>query len=157
MNYGYARVSTINQHIDRQVEALLKSGIKKKNIYIDYKSDKDFNRKNYKELIKKDDLVLIKSIDRLGRNYNMIIDEWRLITKIIEANIKVIDMPLLNTQDNDNLVGKLISDIVLQLLSFVAQNERETLKSRQLEGIKSAKKKVKFGQPKLNYYLNLIK
>ena len=141
MNYGYARVSTINQHIDRQVEALFKSGIKKKNIYIDYKSDKDFNRKNYKELIKKDDLVLIKSIDRLGRNYNMIIDEWRLITKIIEANIKVIDMPLLNTQDNDNLVGKLISDIFLQLLSFVAQNERETLKSRQLEGIKSSKKR----------------
>lgn len=141
MNYGYARVSTINQHIDRQIEALLKSGIKKKNIYIDYKSDKDFNRKNYKELIKKDDLVLIKSIDRLGRNYNMIIDEWRLITKIIEANIKVIDMPLLNTQDNDNLVGKLISDIFLQLLSFVAQNERETLKSRQLEGIKSSKKR----------------
>ena len=140
MNYGYARVSTINQHIDRQVEALLKSGIKKKNIYIDYESDTDFNRKNYKELIKKDDLVLIKSIDRLGRNYNMIIDEWRLITKTIEANIKVIDMPLLNTQDNNNLVGKLISDIVLQLLSFVAQNERETLKSRQLEGIKSAKK-----------------
>lgn len=142
MNYGYARVSTINQHIDRQVEALFKSGIKKKNIYIDYESDKDFNRKIYKELIKKDDLVLIKSIDRLGRNYNMIIDEWRLITKTIEANIKVIDMPLLNTQDNNNLVGKLISDIVLQLLSFVAQNEREKLKSRQLEGIKSAKKKL---------------
>ena len=153
MNYGYARVSTINQHIDRQVEALLKSGIKKENIYIDYESGKDFNRKNYKKLIKKlkkDDLVLIKSIDRLGRNYNMIIDEWRLITKIIEANIKVIDMPLLNTQDNNNLVGKLISDIVLQLLSFVAQNERETLKSRQLEGIKSAKKRgVKFGRPKI--------
>ena len=143
MNYGYIRVSTQNQHIDRQLDALLKEGLNIKNIYIDYESGKDFERKNYKKLIKKlkrNDLVIIKSIDRLGRNYNMIIDEWKLITKKIEADIMVIDMPLLDTRiKGNNLVGKFISDIVLQVLSFVAQNERETMKIRQAEGIKSAK------------------
>ena len=154
MHYGYVRVSTVQQHIDRQVEALLNTGLKKENIFIDYESGKDFNRTNYQKLIKKlkkDDLVIIKSIDRLGRDYNMIIDEWRLITKQKEADIMVIDMPLLDTRvEGKNLVGKLISDIVLQVLSFVAQNERETLKISQAEGIKMAKARgVKFGRPKI--------
>ena len=154
MNYGYVRVSTTQQHIDRQIDALLQLGIDKKSIYIDYESGRDFNRKNYKKLIKKiekNDLLIIKSIDRLGRNYNMIIEEWRFITKIKEADIFVIDMPLLDTRSKGtNLVGKFISDIVLQVLSFVAQNERETMRIRQAEGIKTAKARgVKFGRPRI--------
>ena len=101
MNYGYVRVSTTQQHIDRQIDALLKVGLKRESIYIDYESGRDFNRKNYKKLIrkvKKDDLIVIKSIDRLGRDYNMIIEEWRIITKEKEANILVLDMPLLDTR-----------------------------------------------------------
>lgn len=154
MKYGYVRVSTAQQHIDRQIDALLELGLDKSCIYIDYESGKDFNRRNYKKLIrklKKDDLVIIKSIDRLGRDYNMIIDEWRLITKEKEADIMVIDMPLLDTRiEGKNLVGKFISDIVLQVLSFVAQNERETMRVRQAEGIKTAKARgVKFGRPRI--------
>lgn len=154
MNYGYVRVSTAQQHIDRQIDALLELGLNKSCIYIDHESGKDFNRRNYKKLIrklKKDDLVIIKSIDRLGRDYNMIIDEWRLITKEKEADIMVIDMPLLDTRiEGKNLVGKFISDIVLQVLSFVAQNERETMRVRQAEGIKTAKARgVKFGRPRI--------
>ena len=154
MKYGYVRVSTAQQHIDRQIDALLELGLDKSCIYIDYESGKDFNRRNYKKLIrklKKDDLVVIKSIDRLGRDYNMIIDEWRLITKEKEADIMVIDMPLLDTRiEGKNLVGKFISDIVLQVLSFVAQNERETMRVRQAEGIKTAKARgVKFGRPRI--------
>ena len=154
MKYGYVRVSTAQQHIDRQIDALLELGLDKSCIFIDYESGKDFNRKNYKKLIrklKKDDLVIIKSIDRLGRDYNMIIDEWRLITKEKEADIMVIDMPLLDTRiEGKNLVGKFISDIVLQVLSFVAQNERETMRIRQAEGIKTAKARgVKFGRPRI--------
>ena len=154
MKYGYVRVSTAQQHIDRQIDALLELGLDKSCIYIDYESGKDFNRRNYKKLIrklKKDDLVIIKSIDRLGRDYNMIIDEWRLITKEKEADIMVVDMPLLDTRiEGKNLVGKFISDIVLQVLSFVAQNERETMRVRQAEGIKTAKARgVKFGRPRI--------
>ena len=154
MKYGYVRVSTAQQHIDRQIDALLELGLEKSCIYIDYESGKDFNRRNYKKLIrklKKGDLVIIKSIDRLGRDYNMIIDEWRLITKEKEADIMVIDMPLLDTRiEGKNLVGKFISDIVLQVLSFVAQNERETMRLRQAEGIKTAKARgVKFGRPRI--------
>ena len=154
MKYGYVRVSTAQQHIDRQIDALLELGLDNSNIYIDYESGKDFNRRNYKKLIKKlkkDDLVVIKSIDRLGRDYNMIIEEWRLITKEKEADIMVIDMPLLDTRiEGKNLVGKFISDIVLQVLSFVAQNERETMRVRQAEGIKTAKARgVKFGRPRI--------
>lgn len=154
MKYGYVRVSTAQQHIDRQIDALLELGLDKSCIYIDYESGKDFNRRNYKKLIRKlnkDDLVIIKSIDRLGRDYNMIIDEWRLITKEKEADIMVIDMPLLDTRiEGKNLVGKFISDIVLQVLSFVAQNERETMRIRQAEGIKTAKARgVKFGRPRI--------
>ena len=155
MQYGYIRVSTTQQHIDRQIDAIKKMGLDKSCIYIDYESGKDFNRRNYKKLIrklKKDDLVIIKSIDRLGRDYNMIIDEWRLITKEKEADIMVLDMPLLDTRiKGNNLVGKFISDIVLQVLSFVAQNERETMRIRQAEGIETAKARgVKFGRPRIS-------
>ena len=154
MKYGYIRVSTAQQHIDRQIDALLEMGLDKSLIYIDYESGKDFNRQNYKKLfkkLKKDDLVIIKSIDRLGRDYNMIIEEWRRITKEKEADIMVIDMPLLDTRiEGKNLVGKFISDIVLQVLSFVAQNERETMRIRQAEGIKTARARgVKFGRPRI--------
>ena len=154
MKYGYIRVSTAQQHIDRQIDALLEMGLDKSLIYIDYESGKDFNRQNYKKLfkkLKKDELVIIKSIDRLGRDYNMIIEEWRRITKEKEADIMVIDMPLLDTRiEGKNLVGKFISDIVLQVLSFVAQNERETMRIRQAEGIKTARARgVKFGRPRI--------
>lgn len=153
MEYAYIRVSTKTQKIDRQYKEIKGLGITDKYIYIDKESGKDFNRTNYQRLIKKlkkDDLLIIKSIDRLGRNYQMIIDEWTRITKNIEANIKVLDMPLLATRiEGRNLVGKFISDIVLQVLSFVAENERNNIKERQAEGIRIAKEKgVKFGRPK---------
>lgn len=156
MKYAYVRVSIASQNIDRQMEEMFRQDIEFKNIFIDYQSGKDFERKNYQKLIKrlkKDDLLVIKSIDRLGRDYNMILDEWKKITKIIEADIMVIDMPLLDTRvEGKNLVGKFISDIVLQVLSFVAQNERENIKQRQAEGIRIAKAKgVHMGRP--NYVL----
>lgn len=153
--YAYIRVSTKQQKIDRQYEEIKALVINDKNIYIDKESGKDFDRTNYKKLIKKlkkDDLLIIKSIDRLGRNYHMILDEWARITKNIEADIKVLDMPLLDTRiKNGNLVGKFISDIVLQVLSFVAENERNNIKERQAEGIRIAKEKgVRFGRPKIS-------
>lgn len=153
MNYGYVRVSTTTQKIDRQMEEMYNEGLIKKNIFIDKQSGKDFNRKNYQRLkrkLKKGDLLIIKSIDRLGRNYEMIIQEWTEITKIIEADIFVIDFPLLDTRiEGNNLIGKFISDIVLQVLSFVAQNERENIRQRQLEGIRIAKLKgIHLGRPK---------
>lgn len=156
MKYAYVRVSTASQNIDRQMEEMFRQDIEFKNIFIDYQSGKDFERRNYQKLLKKlkkDDLLVIKSIDRLGRDYNMILDEWKKITKIIEADIMVIDMPLLDTRvEGKNLVGKFISDIVLQVLSFVAQNERENIKQRQAEGIRIAKaKEVHMGRP--NYVL----
>lgn len=152
MTYAYIRVSTKQQRIDRQYEEIKSLGIDDKNIFIDKESGKDFERSNYKKLIRKlkiDDLLIIKSIDRLGRNYHMIIEEWTKITKQIQANIKVIDMPLLDTTtESKNLIGKFISDIVLQILSFVAENEKINIKERQAEGIKIAKEKgVRFGRP----------
>ena len=155
MNYGYVRVSSITQNIDRQMEELYKWGLKDKFIYIDKQSGKDFERPNYqimKKKLKENDLLIIKSIDRLGRNYEMIIKEWQELTKVINCDIVVIDFPLLDTRvDAKNLVGKFISDIVLQVLSFVAQNERENIKQRQAEGIRIAKEKgVKFGRPKVS-------
>ena len=151
MIYGYIRVSSITQNIDRQLLELSKFNINKSNIYIDKESGKDFNRVNYQKLknkIKKKDLLIIKSIDRLGRNYKMIINEWYELTKIKEVDIFVIDMPLLDTRTENNLIGSFISDIVLQILSFVAENERINIKSRQKEGIIAAKKRgVKFGRP----------
>ncbi len=154
--YAYARVSAQDQNIDRQIDAFHNYGVIDKNIYADKKSGKDFDRENYKKLIrklKKDDLVIIKSIDRLGRNYDSIIQEWNRITNIISADILVLDMPLLDTRAKANtLVGKFISDIVLQVLSFVAENERENIRQRQQEGIQSAKiRGVRFGRPQKQY------
>ena len=153
MIYGYVRVSSTTQNVARQMEEMDKMGIKKKYIYVDFQSGKDFNRNSYKKLkakLKKNDLLVIKSIDRLGRNYDMIISEWQDITKTIEADIFVIDFPLLDTRVEDrNLVGKFIADIVLQVLSFVAQNERENIRQRQAEGIRLAKERgVHMGRPK---------
>lgn len=153
--YAYIRVSTKQQKIDRQYEEIKALDIDDKNIYIDKESGKDFDRTNYQKLIrkiKKDDLLIVKSIDRLGRNYKMILDEWAYITKTKEADIKVLDMPLLDTRiEGKNLVGKFISDIVLQVLSFVAENERNNIRERQAEGIRIAKEKgVKFGRPKVS-------
>lgn len=155
MNYGYVRVSTVNQHLDRQIIELQKVGLLDSQIFIDKESGKDFNRTNYKKLIKKlkpEDVLFIKSIDRLGRNYNMVLDEWRVLTKEKGVDIVVIDMPLLDTRIKEkNLVGKFIADVVLQVLSFVAESERETMRQRQAEGIKIAKLRgVKFGRPAIN-------
>jgi len=152
MNYGYARVSTIVQNLDRQLDEFVKIGIDNSHIYTDKESGKDFNRTNYRKLCRKlkaGDVLFIKSIDRLGRNYNMVLDEWRILTKDKGIDIVVIDMPLLDTRiEGKNLVGKFIADVVLQVLSFVAENERETMKQRQAEGIRMAKLRgVKFGRP----------
>ncbi len=150
---GYARVSSINQHEDRQLIELIAYGVLEKNIYIDKQSGKDFNRSAYKRMyksLKKDDLLVIKSIDRLGRNYYEIQEEWRKITKIKGADIVVLDMPLLDTTKSKDLLGTFISDLVLQLLSFVAENERINIRQRQKEGIAAAKKRgVRFGRPPL--------
>ncbi|SFE43800.1 Site-specific DNA recombinase [Peptostreptococcaceae bacterium pGA-8] len=154
MKYGYIRVSTKEQNIDRQLTAILKEDIEMKKIYIDKASGKDFNRKKYKQLVKKlkaGDEVYIKSIDRLGRNYDEIIKEWNVITKEKNADIIVLDFPLLDTRTNPcDVTGKFIADIVLQILSYVAQIERENTHQRQMEGIKEAKKRgVKFGRSKI--------
>ena len=154
--YAYARVSARDQNLTRQMEAFLGFGVEKKNIYSDKKSGKDFDRTAYKMMLKKiksGDLLVIKSIDRLGRNYDQIITEWNRITNVIGADILVLDMPLLDTRTKaDTLVGKFISDIVLQVLSFVAENERQNIKARQAEGIEAAKERgVKFGRPKMRY------
>ncbi len=156
MNYAYARVSSKDQNLQRQIAAFSEFGIDKSRIFSEKKSGKDFERKEYKRLLKKltsGDLLVIKSIDRLGRNYSQIIEEWNRITNIIGADILVLDMPLLDTRTkSDTLVGKFISDIVLQVLSFVAENERENNKARQAEGIKIAREKgVRFGRPSFLY------
>lgn len=150
--YGYARVSTRDQHESRQLDAFKSFGVPKRNIVVDKQSGKNFERPNYQRLVhgrlKTGDLLVVKSIDRLGRNYDEILEEWRFITKTVCANIVVMDMPLLDTRDEKGLLGTLIADLVLQLLSYVAQNERETLLQRQKEGIESAKARgVKFGRP----------
>lgn len=154
MKYGYVRVSTKEQNIDRQLVELYAQGLNDKTIFIDKQSGKDFERDEYQKLKKKlksGDLLIIKSIDRLGRNYDMIIDEWRTLVNDMNVDIQVLDMPLLDTRtEGKNLVGKFISDIVLQILSFVAENERENIKKRQAEGIRIAKEKGKhLGRPKL--------
>ena len=149
--YGYVRVSSADQNEDRQMLALKKQNIADKNIYIDKLSGKDFNRPSYKRLIKKlksGDLLYILSIDRLGRSYEEIQNQWRILTKEIGADICVIDMPLLDTRQGKDLMGTFIADLVLQILSFVAQNERENIRKRQLQGIAAAKAKgVRFGRP----------
>ncbi|SFE37873.1 recombinase family protein [Peptostreptococcus sp. D1] len=153
MKYGYIRVSTKEQNIDRQLTAILKEGVEMNKIYIDKASGKDFNRRKYKKLIRKlksGDELYIKSIDRLGRNYDEIIKEWNLITKEKNAEIIVLDFPLLDTRTKvSDITGKFIADIVLQILSYVAQIERENTHQRQMEGIREAKKRgVKFGRSK---------
>ena len=149
--YGYVRVSTKEQNEDRQLIALHDVGVLQKNIYMDKQSGKDFNRPQYKKLLKKikpGDLLYIKSIDRLGRNYEEIQNQWCIITKEKNADIYVIDMPLLDTRRGKDLLGTFISDLVLQVLSFVAENERTNIKQRQAEGIAAAKAKgIRFGRP----------
>lgn len=150
MNYGYARVSSKDQNEERQLVALEKAGVNKEKIYIDKQSGKDFKRPNYIKLIRKlksNDVLFIKSIDRLGRNYDEILEQWKTITKDKHVDIVVLDMPLLDTRKKNDLTGTLISDIVLQLLSYVSQTEREFIKQRQREGIALAKQKgIKFGR-----------
>ena len=150
--YAYVRVSSKDQNEERQLIAVTEYGVERKNIYVDKQSGKDFNRPAYKKLVKKlkpTDVLVIKSIDRLGRNYQEIIEQWRIITKEKQVTIKVLDMPILNQVNND-LTGQLIADIVLQLLSYVAQTEREFIKQRQAEGIAAAQKRgVRFGRPPL--------
>ena len=147
--YGYIRVSTQEQNETRQQIALSAVGVAEDMIYMDKLSGKDFNRPEYKKLLrklKKNDLLYIKSIDRLGRNYEEILEQWRIITKEKRSNIRVLDMPLLDTSSSRDLTGTLIADIVLQLLSYVAQNERENIRQRQAEGIAAAKARgVVFG------------
>lgn len=149
--YGYIRVSSRDQNEDRQLIALKEVGVPEKNIYLDKQSGKDFNRPQYKKLLrkmKKDDLLYIKSIDRLGRNYEEILQQWRVLTKEKGIDIVVLDMPLLDTRRGKDLMGTFLSDIVLQVLSFVAENERTNIKQRQAEGIAAAKAKgVRFGRP----------
>ena len=158
--YGYVRVSSRDQNEDRQLTALKEVGAPDKNIYLDKQSGKDFDRPQYKKLLrklKKDDLIYIKSIDRLGRNYEEILEQWRVLTKEKGIYIVVLDMSLLDTRRGKDLMGTFLSDIVLQVLSFVAENERTNIRQRQAEGIAAAKAKgVKFGRPPLplpdNFY-----
>ena len=149
--YGYIRVSTRDQNEDRQLIALRELKIPEKNIFMDKQSGKDFNRPQYKRLLrklKKDDLLYIKSIDRLGRNYTEILEQWRFLTKEKGIDIVVLDMPLLDTRRGKDLLGTFLSDIVLQVLSFVAENERTNIRQRQAEGIAAAKANgMKFGRP----------
>lgn len=150
MEYGYIRVSTREQNEQRQLIAMREFGISENRIYMDKQSGKDFARKNYRKLVrrlKRDDTLVVKSIDRLGRNYEEILEQWRRITKEKQAAIVVLDMPLLDTRQSRDLTGTLIADIVLQLLSYVAQTEREFIRQRQAEGIAAAKRNgVKFGR-----------
>ena len=158
--YGYIRVSSKDQKEDRQQIALKEVGVERQNIYVDKQSGKDFNRPQYKKMLrklKKDDLLYIKSIDRLGRNYEEILQQWRFLTKEKGVDIVVLDMPLLDTRRGKDLMGTFLSDIVLQVLSFVAENERTNIKQRQAEGIAAAKAQgIKFGRPPLplpdNFY-----
>ena len=152
-NYGYVRVSTKDQNEDRPYIALRELCIPEENIFMDKQSGKDFVRPQYRRLVrrlKKDDLLYVKSIDRLGRNYTEILEQWRILTKEKGADIVVLDMPLLDTRRGKDLMGTFLSDIVLQVLSFVAENERSNIRQRQAEGIAAAKARgVRFGRPPL--------
>ncbi|SCJ52956.1 Putative transposon Tn552 DNA-invertase bin3 [uncultured Eubacterium sp.] len=153
--YGYIRVSTKDQNEDRQRIALAEFPVPKENIFMDKLSGKDFNRPQYKKLVRKlrkGDILVIKSIDRLGRNYEEILNQWRIITKEKMTDVVVLDMPLLDTrQTGRNLTGTFVADLVLQILSYVAQTERENIKQRQMEGIAAAKMRgVRFGRPRKN-------
>jgi DNA invertase Pin-like site-specific DNA recombinase len=150
--YGYVRVSSKDQNEGRQIIAMEEVNVPEENIYVDKQSGKDFNRPKYKALVRKlreDDLLYIKSIDRLGRNYDEILDQWRVLTKVKKVDIAVIDMPLLDTRKGKDLMGTFIADLVLQLLSFISESERKNIKERQREGIEAAKiRGVKFGRPR---------
>ena len=151
MTYGYARVSTREQKEDRQLIALEEAGVRRPALYIDKQSGKDFKRPEYQKMLqrlKKDDLLCIKSIDRLGRSYGEILEQWRMLTSEKGVDIVVLDMPLLDTRRGKDLMGTFLSDIVLQVLSFVAENERASIRQRQAEGIAAAKERgVHFGRP----------
>lgn len=151
--YGYVRVSSTDQNEERQMVALAEMGVLEKNIFMDKQSGKSFDRPQYKKLVKKlksGDLLYVLSIDRLGRNYEEIQNQWRIITKEIGVDICVLDMPLLDTRQGKDLMGTFIADLVLQILSFVAQSERENIKKRQEQGIAAAKAKgVRFGRPEI--------
>ena len=151
--YAYLRVSTREQNEERQLAAIEGYDIPKENVYLDKESGRNFDRPSYiklKDTLKKGDLLYIKSIDRLGRNYSEILEEWRILTKVKEIDIVVIDMPLLDTRIGKDLTGTLISDLVLQILSYVAENEYRNIKQRQREGIMAAKANgVKFGRPRI--------
>jgi len=156
--YGYARVSTRDQNEARQIDAFLEAGISKRDIYIDKASGKNFERENYlllrDRILREGDLLVILSIDRLGRNYTDILEEWRYITQTIKADIRVLDMPLLDTRSSDQnkLDNRFVADLVLQILSYVAEKERENIKKRQEQGIAIAKAKGKhLGRPKATY------
>ena len=160
MNYGYIRVSTRDQNEERQRLAMGELEIPEKNLYRDHQSGKDFDRPQYRKLVrrlKRDDVLYIKSIDRLGRNYREILEQWRVLTKEKKVDICVLDMPLLDTRQGKDLMGTFIADLVLQILSFVAQSERENIRRRQAQGIAAAMPRgVKFGRPALplpeNFY-----
>ena len=152
-NYGYIRVSSIDQNEGRQIIEMKRNGVPKTNVFKDKQSGKDFNRPAYQRMVKRlkqGDLLYILSIDRLGRNYKEIQEQWRYLTKEKGVDIKVIDMPLLDTSLKKDLLGTFISDIVLQILSFVSQSERENIRKRQAQGIAAAKLRgVKFGRPRI--------
>lgn len=151
MVYGYVRVSSQDQNEARQLDAMHSAGVPPENVYVDHQSGKDFNRPSYLELVgrlQEGDVLYIQSIDRLGRNYEEILDQWRELTKRRKVDISVIDMPLLDTRRGNDLMGTFIADLVLQVLSFVAQNEREAIRQRQAEGIAAAQARgVRFGRP----------
>ena len=150
--YGYIRMSSFDQNEDRQMIAMQKAMIPRKNIYMDKQSGKDFERPMYKKMVRKlkcDDVVYIKSIDRLGRNYKEVVEQWQYLTRVKKVDIVVMEMPLLDTRKGKDLMGTFLSDIVLQVLSFVAENERTNIRNRQREGINAAKARgVKFGRPR---------
>ena len=152
--YGYARVSAADQNEDRQLVALQAAGVAPENIFTDRKSGKDFNRPAWKRLVRRlkaNDLLVISSLDRFGRNYAEMQDEWRRLVKIRHVHVRVLDMPILDTTTRQGLLAVFIADLVLQILSFVAETEREHIKARQREGIAAAKARgVKFGRPKLD-------
>lgn len=149
--YGYIRVSTKEQNEDRQLIAMRGLSVAEENIFMDRQSGKDFRRPQYQRMVKKlkpDDLIYVKSIDRLGRNYEEILEQWRILTREKRVDIAVLDMPLLDTRRGKDLMGTFLSDIVLQVLSFVAENERSNIRQRQAEGIAAARARgVRFGRP----------
>lgn len=153
MDYGYVRVSTRDQNEERQMIAMREFGIAEPHIFLDKQSGKNFERAQYKKLMRKikaGDTIVLKSIDRLGRNYDEILEQWRIITKEKQVRVVVLDMPLLDTRQSRDLTGTLIADIVLQLLSYVAQTERDLIRQRQAEGIAAAKANgVKFGRERM--------